>query len=223
MSNMAKTPRRLLIVEDELLMRGLLHTEFTSLGFEVEAVESAAEAKKAVRRFDPDIAVIDINLQGTVSGLHFGHFLALQHPEIAQVYLTAVEDIRGLDQDGLDIPSGAGFVSKHKIGSSEDVVTVIDQVIRGRKHAQSSTSGLSNQLDRLGPKASRTLQLLSEGFSNRHIAQALGVTEKTVEYYVDQGYKALEIEKSSERNQRVEAALRFQRVMFASTQDEISD
>lgn len=220
---MAKTPRRLLIVEDELLMRGLLHAEFTSQGFEVEAVESAAEAKKAVRRFDPDIAVIDINLQGTVSGLHFGHFLALQHPEIAQVYLTAVEDIRGLAQDGLDIPAGAGFVSKHKIGSSEDVVTVIDQIIRGRKQAQSEPSTLSDQLDQLGPKALRTLQLLSEGFSNRHIAHTLGVTEKTVEYYVDQGYKALEIEKSSDRNQRVEAALRLQRIMFASSQNELSD
>lgn len=220
---MAKTPRRLLIVEDELLMRGLLHTEFTSQGFDVEAVESAAEAKKAVRRFDPDIAVIDINLQGTVSGLHFGHFLALQHPEIAQVYLTAVEDIRGLAQDGLEIPAGAGFVSKHKIGSSEDVVTVIDHVIRGRKQAHSAPSALSNHLDQLGPKALRTLQLLSEGFNNRHIAQELGVTEKTVEYYVDQSYKALEIEKSADRNQRVEAALRFQRIMFSSTSDEASD
>ena len=114
-------------------------------------------------------------------------------------------------------------MSKHKIGSSEDIVTVIDQVIRGRKHAQNTPSALSNHLDQLGPKALRTLQLLSEGFSNRHIAQALGVTEKTVEYYVDQGYKALEIEKTSERNQRVEAALRLQRIMFASTPDEISD
>lgn len=217
---MAKTPRRLLIVEDELLMRGLLHTEFTGLGFEVEAVESAAEAKKAVRRFDPDIAVIDVYLKGAVSGLHLGHYLALQHPEIAQVYLTAMQDIHAVTQDGLEIPEGAGFVSKHHIGSSSDVVTVINQVIRGKKTSQTAPKRLADNLDRLGPKALTTLQLLSEGFNNRHIAKSLGVTEKTVEYYVDQVYKALDVEKSSDRNQRVEAALRYQRLMFTDAIDE---
>jgi len=220
MTVMTGVRRRLLIVEDELLMRGLLEAELTSLGFDVEATKSATEAKRAVTRFDPDIALIDINLKGSVSGLHLGHYLALQHPDIAQVYLTAFEDVHAATQDGLDVPAGAGFVSKHQIGSSTDVLEVIDQVIRGREATHTVPSTTLRELEQLGIKARRTLELLAEGFSNRHIAASLGISEKTVEYYVDLGYKALGLSKSSDRNQRVEAALRLQRLRFTAEQDE---
>jgi DNA-binding NarL/FixJ family response regulator len=212
--------RRLLIVEDEHLMRGLLQSDLTNLGFEVEAVESATQAKKAVRKFDPDIAIIDIHLKGSVSGLHFGHYLAVEHPEIAQVYLTAFEDVGKAGQDGLGVPPNAGFVSKHQIGGTGDLIGVIDQVIRGKQETQLPPARLIEGFDELGEKPRRAIQLLSEGFSNRFISESIGVSEKTVEHYIDLGYKALAVGKSSERNQRVEAALRFQRLTFTSERDE---
>jgi DNA-binding NarL/FixJ family response regulator len=212
--------RRLLIVEDERLMRCLLQSDLTDLGFEVEAVESAGEAKKAVRRFDPDIAIIDIHLKGSVSGLHFGHFLALEHPEVAQVYLTAVEDIGKAGQDGLGVPSDAGFVSKHQIGGTDDLIGVIDQVIRGKQDTQMTPTRITADLDELGEKPRRAIQLLAEGYSNRFIAEVLDVSDKTVEHYIALGYKALSIGKSAERNQRVDAALRLQRLTFTSVRDE---
>jgi DNA-binding NarL/FixJ family response regulator len=212
--------RRLLIVEDEHLMRGLLQSDLTNLGFEVEAVESAVQAKKAVRKFDPDIAIIDIHLKGSVSGLHFGHYLSVEHPEIAQVYLTAFEDVGKAGQDGLGVPPDAGFVSKHQIGGTDDLIGVIDQVIRGKQDTQIAPGRLLEGLGELGEKPRRAIQLLAEGFSNRFISEALGVSEKTVEHYIDLGYKALAVEKSSERNQRVEAALRLQRLAFTSERDE---
>jgi DNA-binding NarL/FixJ family response regulator len=211
--------RRLLIVEDEHLMRGLLQSNLTGLGFEVEAVESAIQAKKAVKSFDPDITIIDVHLKGSISGLHFGHYLAQEYPEIAQVYLTALEDVIRSGQDGLDVPPDAGFVSKHHIGGTADLVEVIEQVIRGKQNKQIMSIKSATDFDLLGERPRRAIELLAEGFSNRSISEALGVSEKTVEHYIDLGYKALGIEKSSDRNQRVEAALRLQRLMFTNAQE----
>jgi len=56
------------------------------------------------------------------------------------------------------------------------------------------------------------MELVAGGYSNQYIAEQLGVTQKTVEYYVDQGYKALGLSKSAHRNARVEAALRYQQL-----------
>jgi DNA-binding NarL/FixJ family response regulator len=56
------------------------------------------------------------------------------------------------------------------------------------------------------------MELVASGFSNQYIAEQLGVTQKTVEYYVDQGYRALGVEQSANRNSRVEAALRYQQL-----------
>lgn len=213
---MNELQRRLLIVEDERLMQGLLESELTALGFIVAAVDSAVDAKKKVITFDPDIALIDIGLRGSLSGLHLGHYLALQHPEIAQIYLTKFEDASAATSEGLELPAGAGFVSKHGIGSTNTLMEVIDSVIRGQNLPPSAREDVSEKLSDLGPKGRRVLELLAAGYSNQHIAQHLAVSQKTVEYYIDLAYKSLEIQKSAERNPRVEATLRFQQLNFTT-------
>jgi len=67
-------------------------------------------------------------------------------------------------------------------------------------------------LEALGAKGKRVMELLAGGYSNQYIAEKLSVTQKTVEYYVDLGYKALGVDTSSERNARVDASLRYQQI-----------
>lgn len=204
--------RRLLVVEDELMMQRLLASELEALGFDVRCANSVVEAKKQVKRCDPDIALIDIGLKGGLSGLHFGHYLAIQHPDIAQIYLSAVDLSTGTVGEGLGLPVGAGFVSKHSIGETELLVEVINQVVRGKQVVGADSSAAPGALESLGKKGRRVMELVASGFSNQYIAEQLGVTQKTVEYYVDQGYRALGVEQSANRNSRVEAALRYQQL-----------
>ena len=214
--------RRLLIVEDENLMLGMLRTELELAGFDVETAESAVDAKAMVQRFDPDIALIDIELKGGLSGLHLGHFLANQHPEVAQVFLTKFEAIKDATRDGFDLPEGAGFISKHFIGSTHALVDEIESVIRGREASLKNKGPSDLGLMGLSAKSRATLELLAEGYSNQYIAQALGVSVKSVEYHIDVVYTALGIEKSAEKNPRVEAALRYQRLIFTTHTGEYS-
>lgn len=200
-------------------MQGMLQVELSKFGFDIVTVDSAVTAKAAVNRFDPDIALIDIGLKGSLSGIHLGHFLHVQHPDIAQVYLTKFEDASAAATDGMGLPPGAGFVSKHYVGGTDALIDEIDRVVRGK---QSNLPGDEIQDDlflSLSPKAKRVLELLASGYSNQHIARDLDVSQKTVEYYVDSVYKSLEISKTLERNSRVEAALRYQRMKFTREVD----
>jgi len=211
--------RRLLVVEDELLMQRLLTGELESLGFEVVCADSVLEAKKQVNKFDPDIAMIDIGLKGGLSGLHFGHYLAIQHPDIAQVFLSSLDLSDDKMSEGLSLPLGAGYVSKHSIGETTLLVEIIDQVVAGKKAAIEGSNPLPGAFEALGKKGQRVMQLVASGYSNSHIAEQLGVTLKTVEYYVDNCYKALGVSKSPDRNARVEAALRYQSISGLAGED----
>jgi DNA-binding response OmpR family regulator len=53
---------RVLIVDDEPLVRSLLTEVIKSLGYEAKAAESAAEARKICQSFDADVAIIDVDL-----------------------------------------------------------------------------------------------------------------------------------------------------------------
>lgn len=216
---MSDLQRKLLIVEDEMLMQGMLQTELSQLGFEVVTVDSAVAAKREVNRFDPDIALIDIGLKGSLNGIHLGNFLHEQHPEIALVYLTKLEDATAAASDGLTLPPGAGFVSKHFIGGTDALIDEINRVVRGHLQVISESDSRQPLLKELAPKAKTVLELVADGYSNQYIAEKLEVSQKTVEYYIDLIYKALDICKTAEKNPRVEAALRYQRMKFTTESD----
>lgn len=200
-------------------MRRLLTSEMEALGFEVASADSVVEAKKQVKRFDPDIALIDIGLKGGLSGLHFGHYLAIQHPDVAQVFLSAVDLSTDTVGEGLGLPAGAGFVSKHAVGEGQLLVEVINQVVSGKKAMTETALPGPGALEALGKKGRRVMELVAGGYSNHYIAEQLGVTQKTVEYYVDHGYKALGVGKSEHRNARVDAALRYQQLVDSDGED----
>ena len=55
---------KLLVVEDEALLRHHLHTRLTDIGHVVESVPNAEEALYQAEQFNHDLAVIDLGLPG---------------------------------------------------------------------------------------------------------------------------------------------------------------
>lgn len=214
---MAGLGRRILIVEDEMLMQKMLEAELVALGFDVQCADSVIDAKKAVESFDPDIALIDISLKGTLTGLHLGQMLAKNNPDVAQVYLTKHDDLEEVNPDAIKFPEGSGFLSKHRIHSSNELVAAIDQVVSGKRDAKEGDAASEGEfLAGLGNKGRRVLELMAQGYTNQYIADSMGITAKAVEYYNDAIYKALGVKKSPEKNSRVDAAVRYQRAIFAA-------
>lgn len=61
--------RRVLVVEDEALLRALLKSTLATHGFEVDTASDAVSASRMMKAFDPDVMVVDIDLgEGALGG-----------------------------------------------------------------------------------------------------------------------------------------------------------
>jgi DNA-binding response OmpR family regulator len=69
--------RRVLIVEDEQLVSALLEQTLQSVNFQTSRANNAVEAKRQIETFDPDIALLDIDLGPGANGIDVAHILAL--------------------------------------------------------------------------------------------------------------------------------------------------
>ena len=201
--------RRILIVEDEPLMSALLQQSLTSADFEVEAAIDAAQARKKIEAFDPDILLLDISLGDGPSGLHLAHAIDKTRPDIAILILTKHPDAKSATSEGLDIPQRVGFLRKHLVNDINYLLNAIEKVLSDRSSEVRQDFQSESPINNLSEQAVLILSLIAQGFSNNEIATRTKLSVKSVERWIDIIYKELEITKSGEINQRVEAARRY--------------
>ena len=87
-----RAARRLLIVEDDDVLRRRLARAFRERGFEVREAEGAAAARQEARSVPPDCALVDLRLQDA-SGLEVVRDLVACHPAASVVVLTGYGSI----------------------------------------------------------------------------------------------------------------------------------
>ncbi|MGA0083203.1 MAG: response regulator [Candidatus Nanopelagicales bacterium] len=206
---MSTSKRRILIVEDEPLMSALLQQSLTSADFEVEAAIDAAQARKKIEAFDPDILLLDISLGDGPSGLHLAHAIDKTRPDIAILILTKHPDAKSATSEGLDIPPRVGFLRKHLVNDVNYLLNAIEKVLSDRSSEVRQDFQSESPINKLSEQAVLILSLIAQGFSNNEIAIRTKLSVKSVERWIDIIYKELEIAKSGEINQRVEAARRY--------------
>jgi DNA-binding NtrC family response regulator len=73
---------RILVVDDEDAIRELLTDYLTSEGYDVAAAGSAVAALAAARERRPDVILLDLNLQGAVSGVDVVGAFASEWPVV---------------------------------------------------------------------------------------------------------------------------------------------
>ena len=206
---MNTSKRRILIVEDEPLISALLQQSLTSADFEVEAAIDAAQARKKIEAFDPDILLLDISLGDGPSGLHLAHAIDKTRPDIAILILTKHPDAKSATSEGLDIPARVGFLRKHLVNDVNYLLNAIEKVLSDRSSEVRQDFQSESPINNLSEQAVLILSLIAQGFSNNEIATRAKLSVKSVERWIDIIYKELEITKSGEINQRVEAARRY--------------
>jgi DNA-binding NarL/FixJ family response regulator len=186
--------QRILIVDDHevvrLGLRALLdrHPDF-------EVVAEAGNGKEALEKataYQPDVVVLDIRLPGT-SGVEVCQEITEQLPHTKVIMLTSYAEDEMLFAA---IRAGAaGYVLK-QIGG-DDLVRAIEAVGRGEALLDPSlTQRVFDQVRKaqrdeeasafaeLTNQEMQVLRLVSEGRTNREIAEALYLGEGTVRNYV---------------------------------------
>lgn len=198
--------RRVLVVEDEQLFAHLLEKTLREIGFVVRTANSVIEARSAISEFDPDLVLLDIALGHGPSGLHLAHSISTTRPEIGILFLTQFSDAKSASSSGLSIPPNAGFIRKHLVTESDDLVKAIDAVLSDKAHEVRQDATEVSPFAGLPEMAYQVLRLLSDGYSNGEIAVRCNLSMKSVERWIDHIYKALGIETKGKINPRVTVA-----------------
>ncbi|MEU5860963.1 MULTISPECIES: response regulator transcription factor [unclassified Nonomuraea] len=175
---------RVLLAEDQAVIR---HALATLLGLEadfeiVAAVESgdAAVASAAVHR--PDVAVLDIDMPGTLDGLAAAAEIRARVPSCRTLMLTAYGKPGHLKR--ALAAQVDGFLLK--TAPPEDLVSAIREVTRGGRVLDPSLAVTAWDLadNPLTPREADVLRLVAGGAEATDIAQRLHLTAGTVRNYL---------------------------------------
>jgi two-component system, NarL family, response regulator DevR len=189
--NGAVTIRVFLLDDHEIVRRGL--RELLEATGDIEVVGEAGSAEEALRRVPvaaPDVAVLDVRLPDG-DGVQVCRDIRSKLPDVRCLMLTSYADDEALFDA---IMAGAsGYVLKQIRGT--ELVEAIRKVAAGQSLLDPGVtarvlerlrtgSGDDEKLGALTDQERRILDLLSEGLTNREIADRMYLAEKTVKNYV---------------------------------------
>lgn len=192
---------RVAIVEDDLRWRNSLETLLREAGG-LECVGSYSTGEDAIKGIPaqrPQIVLMDINLP-KMSGVECTRQLRSLMPEIQIIMLTVYDDSDRIFQA---LQMGAnGYLLKR--APADEILQAIQDVNRGgapmspyiaRKVVQSfqHQAPATRSDDVLSKRESEVLGYVARGYSDKEVAEALGLTTATVRSYLKTIYSKLHV------------------------------
>jgi DNA-binding NarL/FixJ family response regulator len=212
---------RVLIADDEILLRDGLARLLEDAGFEVAGRCGDADALlRMVSARRPDVAIVDIRMPPNHGddGLLAAQEIRRRHPGTGVLVLSHHLESRYAAALIEEVPERAGYLLKERV-SDLAVLTdalrridegecVIDPTIISRLVARKRARG---PLDELTEREREVLALVAEGHSNAAIGARLYLSRKTIETYITQIFMKLDLHESPDQHRRVLAVLAFLR------------
>ena len=183
---------RVLVVDDHFVVRVGVASYIDSQEDMTLVGEAGTcdDAVAAASKLNPDVILMDIRLDDC-SGIDVTREIKASQPKIKVVMFTTYADLELLK--GAIEAGASGYVIKRMelkslVETIRRVVGGEDLVIDERAQVALDTGGpeavLAERLRRLSPQERRVLSLISDGLTNRQIADELNLAEKTVKNYV---------------------------------------
>ena len=193
--------RRVVVGEDEVLLREGVARLLTEAGFDV--VAQAGDAEDLLRKglaHRPDLVIADINMPPGHGddGLRAALEVRQQRPETGVLILSQYfEERYALDllAEGAD---GVGYLLKERVGQVETFVDAAARVADGRSALDPELVARmlgrrrrTTPMDRLSPRELEVLAAMAEGKSNRGIGRALNISQPVVEKHITNIFQKL--------------------------------
>lgn len=211
---------RVVIGEDQALMRAGLSLVLEQAGFEIVAV--AGDAADVVRKsaaHRPDLLVADIRMPPTHTddGLRAALEARRRLPGLPVLVLSqylqrdyAVE----LLESGAE---GVGYLLKQRIADVDRFVVDLRRIVAGGSVLDPEVVAAmvgrhrsdDDPVGRLTERQREVLELMAQGRSNAAIAEQLGVSEKAIVRHTSNIYDELGLASSADDHRRVLAVVRF--------------
>lgn len=197
--------RRVIVVEDEPLTRGLLVALLDGAGFDTREAADAASAVKLLRSWDPDALVVDLTLAGTPGGAEVLTVVERFAPWAALVVLTNAPTPAAVGIDPQDIPPRAAYLRKRAVLSGGLLLQTLEEVLADRPPRRDDVAG-KDPLAVLTADQADVLRLVAEGLSNTEIATRRCTSVHAVELLFQRALALLGVPRGSTYNARVLAA-----------------
>ncbi len=151
---------------------------------------TAAEALSRVPLANPDVAILDVRLEES-SGIEVCRDLRSANPELTCLMLTSFADDDALYASVM--AGAAGYILKQI--KARDLIEDVKKVAQGESLMDpravarvvqriSNPPKTDSTTDSLSPQEQRILEHISEGMTNKQIAEAMFLAEHTVKNYV---------------------------------------
>ncbi len=220
---MPPDPLRVAIADDHYLVREGTRRLLESAGVEVVASVADGEALlEAVEALRPDAVLTDVRMppsHGT-EGILAAREIRRRHPDIGVVVLSQHADegyVMELLRDGV---AGYGYLLKERVGDRDELVRALRETAAGgsvvdpvlvealvRRRSAESASPLRD----LTPREIDVLGEMAQGKSNAAIADALALSESSIEKYTNVIFSKLALGEEPTIHRRVAAVIAFLR------------
>jgi DNA-binding NarL/FixJ family response regulator len=196
---------RLILVEDDAFTRATLGDALVLQGFDVKArVATAAEALAAQNEFDPQVAVLDLDLGIGPTGIDVAIALRSRNPRIGIVFLTTYKDPRLIESNLPSLPEGAIYLNKMEMNSTSAIAAQISSALLKPLTRRTFPWNRNSPLSALSTLQIEIMKEIAEGLSTSEIARARGVSEQAIDKSISRISKHLGIPKSADTHQRVQ-------------------
>ncbi len=210
---------RVVIAEDNALLREGLVLLLTSAGHQVVAVAGAGpEILPALSAHRPDIAVLDVRMPPGFrdEGLRAALAAREEIPGLPVLVLSQyVEGSYAAELLGGGA-SGVGYLLKDRVGRVEEFLDALDRVASGGTALDPEVVTelfarrcRGSPLDSLTPRELEVLKLMAEGRDNTAIATTLVITERAVSKHIGNVFAKLGLPSSDSGHRRVLAVLAY--------------
>jgi len=185
--------KKIIIIDDHPLVRkGLVETLESEQGLEVVAeLERAEETELAVKKYQPDLLLVDISLPG-MNGIELVKNLIFQNSDQKILVISRHEESLYAERA---LRAGAkGYIMKFE--SCDTLIKAVRKVLNGgiyvsedisEKLLMNAMSGKKNAfetpVDILSDRELEVYELIGKGKSNNEIAEQLHLAVKTIETY----------------------------------------
>jgi len=186
---------KVMLVDDQNLVRKGVRS-LLELSPEIEVIAEAADGAEAIRTIPevgPDVVLLDMRMPG-LSGLDVLRDLAGKGILPPTIILTTFDDdelllagiqsgARGYLLKDVSLADLVNAIRTVAEGGSIVKPAVTQRLLKGLENLQNQFSSL-DQPDPLTERETEILRLMAGGYSNKEIANSLGVAEGTVKNHV---------------------------------------
>ena len=216
--------RVLVIVDDAFEMSTLVAT------LRLHDIDVIGEAKSEsmglnlLRRLQPDVILLDMNLAG-ISSVKIAVNMRKENHNIGIVILNNCPDLRFMGESNEDVPTGTKMLIKKSIVDFTVLCTAINESktaavemhkvawINGNTSYQEK--GVLALMAHLTDTQAEVLRLVADGMTNAQIGRTRYVSEKSVEQVISRVAQELHVHPDANKNMRVQLVSEYYRWLGA--------